>query len=235
MEARLPDKIFVYGEFDYHLASEAVTKINKHLKKRIGLPTVCKPDALMSLIKETRFSEKEKFELFLDTYMGQKDEKYFKSLKENFSDEMTRSYTEQYKSENNDTEDKKYDIEETIELFKYKKGNSIDPELLDKILSSFDILEAGKKQRGFALLSTVSPNEQIRHLAIQKQNIPLCDTDWKHIIHYFEKHKNGLERYYSLFMANKEPYTPTNNLVRALMVNDELYNFCHKLYLENKK
>ena len=63
IEARLPDKAFVYGDFDYPLAVEAVEKINKHLKDKIGLPIICRPEALMALINETNYSEKKNFDM----------------------------------------------------------------------------------------------------------------------------------------------------------------------------
>ena len=204
IEARLPDKAFVYGDFDYPLAVEAVEKINKHLKNKIGLPIICRPEALMALIKETDCSEKEKHELFKNTCIKQAAQK-------------------------KEAATQKYDVECTAELFNYRKGNSIDPELVKLLKETFDILAGAKKQNGYKYLSTLSPNEQIRGLARHAGFIPICDVDWQHIINHFENHKDSLERYYPLFMVGCESYSSTSNIVRALLINDDLHEFCKGL------
>ena len=201
IEARLPDKAFVYGDFDYPLAVEAVEKINKHLKDKIGLPIICRPEALMALIKETDCSEKEKLELFKNTCIKQTAQK---------KEAVTREY----------------DVECTAELFKYKKGNSIAPELLKLLKETFDMLAAAKKQNGYKILSTIPPAGQIKRLAWHAGFVPICDVDWKHIIDNFESRKDSLERYYPLFMIRCESYSSSSNIIRSLLINDDLYEFC---------
>lgn len=211
VEARLPDKAFVYGDFDYKLALEAVEKINKHLKKAIGLPVVCRSEALMTLVKETNFSEEEKLKLFVNTYMGPANED---------NEQIIQCNSE------SDNSVKLYDIECTKELFNYKKGNSISPELLKLLQEHFATFAEARKQNGYRFLSTLSPREQIIGLSQQINILPLCDSDWKHIINQFNKHHNSLERYYPLFMVRYDLYSSSSNVVRALLINDELYEFC---------
>ncbi|MBO4546474.1 MAG: hypothetical protein J5700_02735, partial [Treponema sp.] len=180
---------------------EAVEKINKHLKKKIGLPIICRPEALMALIKETDYSEKEKLELFKNTCIKQTAQK---------KQAVTREY----------------DVECTAELFNYKKGNSVAPEVVKLLKQTFDMLSAAKKQNGYKFLSGLPPTEQIRGLAWQSDFIPICDVDWKHIIDNFESRKDSLERYYPLFMVRCESYSSTSNIIRSLLINDDLYEFC---------
>ena len=123
-----------------------------------------------------------------------------------------------------------YDVELTTQLFNYKKGNSINPDLLKDIIAILNNIESAKEQNGYKLLSEKPPLEQIKRIAFHLANnnyfCALLDTDWKHIIHIFKTKKNALERYYSLFMVKCDPYEITSNIIRALMVNDDLYKYC---------
>ena len=160
--------------------------------------------------KETNFLEEEKLELFVNTYMGPGNE----------DDEQIIQYNS--KSDNSEH----YDIECTKEHFKFKKGNSISPELLKLLQEHFATFAESRKQNGYQFLSTLSPREQIIGLSQQINILPLCDSDWKHIINQFNKHLNSLERYYPLFMVRYDLYSSSSNVVRALLINDELYKFC---------
>lgn len=254
IEARLPDKAFVYGTFDYSTAVESIEIINKFLKKPIGLPVICKPEALIKLVKETNFSEEEKYELFIKTYMGARNKEFWEILMNNFSNIMMYKYRKEYeevlsKLNNNDEEEdddydelpnqidnnsntaeQEYDIESTKDLFNYKKGNTIEPKLLKNILDCFDLFKTTIEQKEYAYLSKLSPIEQIKTLSLCQKQFPLQDKDWKHAINYFLTKKDALERYYLLFMLKYEMYSPACNITRALFINDALYKFCHNLY-----
>ena len=262
IEARLPEKAFVYGPFPYDYAVEAVNKINKYLKEPIGLPVVSRAKDLMNLTQKTNFSDKEKCEFFYKTYMGKYDEECWKILHENFSNEIiSEFYTDmnadvdsvdekaqdiQEDASNDDKEsetkqdenENQYDIELTTQLFNYKKGNSINPDLLKDIIKILDDLESAKEQNGYKRLSEDPPLDQIRkiarHLERNDYNFPLLDKDWKHIIRIFKTKKNALERYYPLFMAKCGSYEITSNIIRAFMVNDALYKYCVSKQKENK-
>lgn len=252
IEARLPEKTFVYGPFPYEYAVEAVNKINKYLKEPIGLPAVCRARDLMNLSKRTHFSDKERCEFFYKSYMGKYDEECWKLLHENFTNDIINEFYPKHTDEDSDVEKAKvpqehssndqeteskqdvnenqYDVELTTQLFNYKKGNSINPDLLKDIIAILNNIESAKEQNGYKLLSEKPPLEQIKRIAFHLANnnyfCALLDTDWKHIIHIFKTKKNALERYYPLFMAKCDPYDITSNIIRALMVNDDLYKYC---------
>ena len=257
IESRLPEKIFVYGSFPYRFALEAVKKINKFLKKTIGLPVVCRAKDLVLQIKQTNFSEKERFNLFCKTYMGNVDEECWKILYDNFPSDIIQDYREKHKDiYDNETQDSKetisdekdeeveseeveseevnpeeqYDIELTTQLFSFKKGNPINPDLLKNILTVFNNIEPAKNQQGYKSLSQDSPMTQIRKLSVYKEGLALLDSDWKHIIHCFKTKRKALERYYPLFMVSCDLYGIASNITRALMVNDSLYKYCSSIY-----
>ena len=262
IEARLPEKAFVYGPFPYDYAVEAVNKINKYLKKPIGLPAVCRAKDLMSLTQKTNFSDKEKCEFFYKTYMGKYDEECWKILNENFTNDIINEFYSKHTENESDCEkaqdiqedfsddeekavskqsekENQYDIELTTQLFNYKKGNSIDPDLLKDTIKILDNLEPAKEQDGYKRLSEDKPLDQIRKLAkhLERSNyyFALLDKDWKHVINCFKTKKNALERYYPLFMAKCDSYDISGNIVRAIMVNDVLYKYCVSKLKGNKK
>lgn len=262
IEARLQEKAFVYGPFPYEYAVEAVNKINKYLKEPIGLPTVCRANDLMTLTQKTHFSEKEKCEFFYKTYMGKYDEECWKILHENFTDEIINEFYTKHTAANSDDEnipdiqedisddekeieskqdenENQYDIELSTQLCNYKKGNSINPDLLKDIIKILEDLAPAKEQDGYKKLSEDCPLDQLRkiayHLVRNDYTFALLDKDWKHIIHCFKTKKNALERYYPLFTVRCDPYEITSNIICALMVNDALYNYCVSQQKENKK
>ncbi|MBO4629310.1 MAG: hypothetical protein J5687_05095 [Treponema sp.] len=257
IESMLPEKIFVNGSFPYEYVIEAVNTINQYLKKPIGLPLVCRAKDLVQQIQQTNFSDKEKFELFCKTYMGKLDEECWKVLYDSFPSDIIQKNLKNSKNENDEEtqeshkkisedEDKKietdednidehYDIEWTTQLFDFKKGDSIDPDLLENILTVLNNIEPAKKQKGYEGLSQNSPIDQIRKLAAYKNGLALLDTDWKHIIYCFKTKKNALERYYPLFMVSCDSYELTSNITRALMVNDALYKYCTSIYKKQQK
>lgn len=250
IEARLKEKAFVYGYFDYYLAQEALEKINKLLKEPIGMPAVCKADELMAYVQTTKFSKDKKFELFINTYAGPEDSSFWQELEANFSKTAIEKYKEKNKPEakNDENEsdsektksvfdedsERKYDIEFADELFDYKKGKTINPELLDQILGCFDVFKEARKQSGYTYLSPMEPLAQIRRLARQKEFIPIKDTEWQHVINYFKTESDALERYYPLVMARYELYSPTCDVACSLFINDELYQFCKDKYSEKE-
>ena len=250
IEARLKDKAFVYGCFDYYLAQEALKKINMLLKEPIEMPAVCKADKLMEYVNTTNFSKSKKFKLFTDTFAGPINQAFWNELEANFSKTTITKFKKknssklQKKDKKNETmksksvfdedSERKYDIEFTDELFDFKNGDTINPELLDQILGCYDVFKEARKQSGYAYLSTMLPLEQIKRLARQKEFIPLKDVEWQHVINYFKTESDALERYYPLVMVSYELYSPTCHVACSLFINDELYFYCRDKYLEKE-
>ena len=148
--------------------------------------------------------------------------------------EEKESDSEERKSAFDEDSERKYDIEFTDELFDFKNGNTINPELLDQILGCFDVFKEARKQSGYEYLSPMTPIQQIRRLARQKEFIPIKDVEWQHVINYFKTESDALERYYPLVMVSYEQYSPTCHVACSLFVNDELYTFCRDKYLEKE-
>ena len=257
IESRLPEKIFVYGSFPYEYALEAVNKINKYLKEPVGLPVVCRAKDLIQQIQQTILSDKEKFELFCNTYRGVENEELWKLLNATFPENIIQEYLKENQKNNEeetqtsqedilddedetaeskvDSIDKQYDIELSSQLFAFKKGKSINPDLLKDVITVLNNVEPAKEQKGYKDLSENSPLDQIRKLAAFKEGLVLLDKDWKHIIHCFKTKKNALERYYPLFMVSCDSYGITSNITRALMVNDALYKYGSAMQKKQKQ
>lgn len=245
IEARLPDKAFVHGNFFPEFAEKALLKINKLLKEPIELPVVCRPEVLIKYVMQANGTKEAKFSFFKNTYLYLETEEYWKALEENFSEDFIGDYIKknrdekiktieenrkQKKDKKYDKEKREYDIEWAEELFDYKNGMTINPDLLRQIVGAFDTFEAARKQDGYKYFSQFEPIEQLRRLAKQPKYFPIKDVDWIHCIEYFKTHDDGLERYYPLFMTRYEDYSPTCHMVRSFFINDELYEYCKDLY-----
>ncbi len=122
--------------------------------------------------------------------------------------------------------DDKYDFIFASDLILYKTGNKIAPCLLEDIKEAVKTNKKRLEDKEFKELSKKEITEQIYELIDIKHQFPVRDIDWHHAIDYFNSHSDALERYYPLFRMKFELFTPTEDIARALFINDEFYEFC---------
>lgn len=120
----------------------------------------------------------------------------------------------------------KYDFIFASDLILYKTGNKIAPCLLEDIKEAVKTNKKRLEDKEFKELSKKETTEQIYELIDIKHQFPVRDIDWHHAIDYFNSHSDALERYYPLFRMKFELFTPTEDIARALFINDEFYEFC---------
>jgi hypothetical protein len=122
----------------------------------------------------------------------------------------------------------KYDINDLENLMDYEKGDTIRPGLADSLGKSRKVLDETLDEPDFIELSKKSAEEKFRWIISRNEYILIKKTDWEQIYKNLEEKPDSFARYYSLMRVD----CGRNNLplmVRALMVNDELYIYTKEL------
>jgi len=124
--------------------------------------------------------------------------------------------------------EEKYDITLSRDLMYYRKGNKIAPYLMNGIQEAVKSNKKRLSDNEFKELRKKEPTVQIYELIDINNSFPVRDIDWFHAIDYFNSHSDALKRYYPLFHM-KFNYTFSEDLAKALFINDEFYEFYKKL------
>ena len=124
----------------------------------------------------------------------------------------------------------KYDISFPEELNFYKKGDTIYPELKDALMTLFEKYTESLDGDTFLLLKDQSAVMKFKCLTQIKKDFLLRDKDWEKIFNNLENDKDSIKRYYIMLylkISNDSIYT----IVKAIMLNDDLYNYLVKNYI----
>ncbi len=122
----------------------------------------------------------------------------------------------------------RYDINDMNDLWRYKSGQKICPGLAEALGKSRLFLEKMLSEPRYAELSSKSTIEKYKWLVLQNQRIWIRKEDWEQIYRNLENEPESFGRYYSLMrvdVGGGELY----KMVRALMINNELYDFSKEL------
>ena len=87
MDSRLNGEVICGSDITYGQCECAIEKANKILKKKIGMPLRCRMEDLYKRVRQLPIEPNQMLEAFAATYMGAKDERYYKFVAEHFSDE----------------------------------------------------------------------------------------------------------------------------------------------------
>ena len=117
----------------------------------------------------------------------------------------------------------KYDISLPEELEYYEKGNTIYPELKNALTKLFKKYMESLEEDTFLLLKEQTVVMQFKCLTQIKQDILLRDKDWEKIFNNLENDKESIKRYYMILYL-KISDDRIYHIVKAIMLNDDLYN-----------
>lgn len=117
-----------------------------------------------------------------------------------------------------------YDIADSEDLLYYQKGNSILPSLQKSLGKSMTFLESILKEERYQDLLQKDADTQFHWLVMQKRHYCIQKEDWERIYERLATSK-GLARYYALFRIQLGQES-IRNMATALLVNDELWDFC---------
>lgn len=120
-----------------------------------------------------------------------------------------------------------YDIASYDTLPYYEAGDSIQPNVKEGLIKSYQFYSGIIKEDKFITLMEASPQDRCQFLIQQNQSVCLREEDWRHIFSEIEKEKDAFERYYPMVRVK---ITSENvlNIVRAFVLNDALYKYCEE-------
>ncbi|MCI8485482.1 MAG: hypothetical protein HFH41_14265, partial [Lachnospiraceae bacterium] len=121
-----------------------------------------------------------------------------------------------------------YDISEPEDLTSYQKGNTLDPLLEELIRELFPIYHGTTEEDHYKELMQQTPEERCLFLIEQNDSLLLRDRDWTRIFAAIEKEPKAYERYYPMIRLDLTRET-IMHVVRALVLNDELYAYAGEL------
>lgn len=121
-----------------------------------------------------------------------------------------------------------YDISNYGDLAGYKRGNTVAPGLMESIGRSFQVYHGALEEDRYKELMAQSSQERCLYLIEQNQSLLLRDRDWIQIFSDIEKNLEIYERYYPMVRV-KISSTELSQMVRAFVLNDELYDYAQEL------
>ena len=92
LEDRLNGEALCSDDITYGQCKYAVDLANKILKKKIGMPLRCRIEDLYKRVCKLPIEKDQMLEAFAATYLGVKDEQYYKFVEEHFSEEEQRLF-----------------------------------------------------------------------------------------------------------------------------------------------
>lgn len=122
----------------------------------------------------------------------------------------------------------KYDISSYEELIYYEKNDTIHPALKDSLIQSFIFYNSLLKEKHFENLKKQSAIQRCKWLVKHNETFLLRDKDWDKIFTDIINSKDSFGRYYPM-MRVQLSHVDLVNLVKAIVLNDELYSFCKLL------
>ncbi len=132
-----------------------------------------------------------------------------------------------------------YDINDLDDLIDYKSGKKVRKGLTEALGKSMLFLEEILSEPEYTELLKESTNEKYKWVVSQNRCVLIRKEDWEKIYRNLEDDPKSFGRYYSLMRVDTEK-GEIYKMVRALMINDDLYHFSKELAetikdTENKK
>ncbi len=121
-----------------------------------------------------------------------------------------------------------YDVYNADALPYYQPGDTVSPQLLDAACKSLAFYQGALSEEWYSELMAEAPLERCRYLVQQNRHILLRDKEWEKIFDDIINCPESFERYYPMVRvkANNEDL---RSMVRAFVVNDELYSYVSRL------
>ncbi len=122
----------------------------------------------------------------------------------------------------------KYDINDYDILQFYEDGDSIYPELAESVGKSRKFLDTLLDESHYKELAGKSAKEKLEWLAATNQYIMIRESDWEKVYQNLAEDPDSFARYYPLMRA-RAGSDSLNDMLRALMINDEFYRYSKQL------
>lgn len=121
-----------------------------------------------------------------------------------------------------------YDIIGYDELQFYKEGLAVYPQLQEVLKDFFAFYDSVSEEDFYKELLKKSWKERAEWLVEQNEYFLLRDKDWEKIFADIQQDENAFARYYPM-MRVKITSEHVIQVIKALVINDEFYEFCKSL------
>lgn len=207
LEARLGDKIFIYGDITRSQCLRATELINQYLDEPIQPPSRCVPDRFYERVERLPFSTEEKQKIYNRLLLG-----------ENADELLIRRLYERGK------EEQEYDISDYEDLIRYKTGDTIHPVLEASAKESYGVCQyilQAESDLVDRLMRDTAYN-RCKWLVSENTSVPLRDKDWEKIFADIENNREAFKRYYpfTCLRINSEDQAA---MIRAMALNDDFF------------
>lgn len=119
----------------------------------------------------------------------------------------------------------KYDVSDYEDFMYYEKGDTIHPQLLESLQKSFEFYHSLTTEKRYEELIEKSVIERYKWLVEHNKTILIRDKDWNKIFSDMEENKTAFARYYPMVRVEINSDN-LDYLVKSIVLNDELYDFC---------
>ena len=130
-------------------------------------------------------------------------------------------------------EREKYDITTYEDLIYYEMGDSVEPNLLNALKQSFIFYDSTTKEERYNELMSFSAKTRCRWLVDQNRSILIREQDWNKIFTDIEENESSFSRYYPM-MRLELNHKDLVYMIIAIVLNDELYDYCKKIIKEEE-
>lgn len=144
--------------------------------------------------------------------------------------DLMNIFVQMKKQEINDMQKQKeqYDIVEYEDLLEFKKGCRVEPGLQDALRKSVSFYQEMIMEKRYQTLMRGTHEDRCRYLIEQNRYLLLRDCEWIQIFSEMEKYPETYERYYPMVRVKIDSIL-LMQMVRAFVVNDELYEYVRGL------
>ena len=153
------------------------------------------------------------------------EEEYIKACEKDPS-EVFRQYIYQQSDKIQRTRDM-YDVAVYEDLIFYKLGDKIEPAIAKALRKMFGFYQKLIDEHDYEKLMKENSRVRCKFLAAANENLIIRDKDWKKIFKEIQENEEAFERYYPMVRIDTTNDS-INSMVKAIVVNDDLYAFCSK-------
>ncbi len=120
-----------------------------------------------------------------------------------------------------------YDITTYRELMRYKTGDRVRPELKEELFDYYRFYQGLTEESRFGELMEKDDKERGLFIIRHNESVLLMEEEWRGIFARIREDKGSFERYYPMVRV-RIPSQEVAMVVRALVLNDELFDCCRQ-------
>lgn len=122
----------------------------------------------------------------------------------------------------------KYDITNYEDLRYYEKGDTMHPMLMKALGRSYNVYKSALQENDYDRLMQTTADNRCRWLIENNRDIIIRDIDWENIFIDIKDNEESFGRYYPMMRVRLDS-NKLVDMVKAIVLNKELYIYCQEL------